>query len=72
MNNEREQKWQSDREKNYGEMRWAPGAEFRCGSHFRIENVVAAFVSNAELNKQALGTSASTTWSPAAHARSAN
>src|ERR1700726_3222059 len=42
-------------------MRWAPGVEFRSGIHSWIENVVAAFVSNAELNKQALGTSASTT-----------
>jgi len=33
MNNEREQKWQSDREKNHGEMRWAPGVEFRDGIH---------------------------------------
>src|SRR5438874_1913320 len=72
MNNEREQKWQSDREKNHAEMRWAPGVEFRGRIHDKIENVVAAFVSNAELNKQALGTSASTTSSRAARARSAN
>src|ERR1700736_5520640 len=38
MNNEREQKWQSDREKNHGQMRWAPGVEFRSEAAPRSQN----------------------------------
>ena len=55
MHDQREQERQANREKNHGEVRRTPGMEFRRGTHRIVAEVVAAFVSNAELKRQVLG-----------------